>query len=227
MSNITTQAICLNRKKINTKSSYLTLFTRKMGIIEVYSYGSNNPKSPLNKGSQPFVYANYTISGKKSYKLSEVDVIDSFYNIREDYNKFLNASFLSKLISMIIVDGANSKAIYEMFVNSIFIIRKNNDFFTILNQFFEVMVAKHMGVLPYIDKNNIEKYLNIDGTITDKKGINAISIIPIYDILNLSIIDYLRKAKEDSRILEFIDEYLNYHLDIDVKSLRNKMNDFK
>ncbi len=227
MSNITTQAICLNRKKINTKSSYLTLFTRKMGIIEVYSYGSNNPKSPLNKGAQPFVYANYTISGKKSFKLSEVEVIDSFYNIREDYDKFLNASFLSKLVSMVIVDGANSKDIYEMFVNSIFIIRKNNDFFTILNQFFEVMVARYMGILPYIDQNNLKKYLNIDGTITSKKGINAISIMSIYDILNLSIIDYLRKAEADKKIIEFFDEYLNYHLDIDVKNLRNMMKNFK
>ncbi len=227
MSSLTTEAICLNRKKINTTSSYLTLFSRKMGIIEVYSYGSNNPKSPLNKGSQPFVYANYTISGKKSFKLSEVEVIDGFYNIREDYEKFLNASFLSKFVSMVIVEGANNKDIYEMFVNSIFIIRKNNKFFSILIQFFEVMIAKYMGVLPYIGDTDRNKFLLIDGKTTDKKEINSISVASIYDILNLNIIGYLKMGKVDNNIVDFFDDYLNYHLDIDVKGLRRKMENFK
>ncbi len=227
MSSITTEAICLNRKKINTTSCYLTLFTRKMGIIEVYSSGSNNPKSHLNKGSQPFVYANYTISGKRSFKLNEVEVIDSFYPIREDYQKYLNAAFLSKFVSLIIVDGSNNKNVYEMFVNSIYIIRKYNQAYKILNQFFEVMIAKFMGILPYISQKDVDKFLSIEGTIEAKKNIKCISVSSIYDILNLNMIDYLRNAKEDNRIIDFFDEYLAYHLDIDIKGLRRKMEDFK
>ncbi len=227
MSNITTEAICLNRKKINNTSSYLTLFTRKMGIIEVYSYGSNSPKSPLNKGAQPFVYANYTISGKKSFKLSEVDIIDSFYTIREDYNKYLDASFLSKFVSLVIVEGENNKNIYELFINAIYIIRKYRDVYDVLLQFFEVMIAKYIGVLPYIGEDNKDKYLTIKGEIIDAQQINSISISSIYDILNLNLISYLRSAKVDNHIIRFFDDYLQYHLDIDLKKLRKKMEEFK
>ncbi len=227
MSKITTEAICLNRKKINSTSSYLTLFTRKMGIIEVYSYGSNNPKSPLNKGSQPFVYANYTISGKRSFKLSEVDIIDSFYSIREDYTKYLDASFLSKFVSLVIVEGENNKNVYELFVNSIYIIRKYKDIYEVLLQFFEVMIAKYMGVLPYIGENNKHKYLTLKGEIVDVEQINSITLSSIYDILNLNLVSYLRCAKVDKNIIEFFDDYLGYHLDIDLKKIRKKMEDFK
>ncbi len=228
MSNVfTTEAICLNRKKIDSTSCYLTLFTRKMGVIEVYTYGANNPKSPLNKGAQPFVYGKYVLSGKKSFKLKEVDIIDNFYSLREDYNKFLDVSFLSKIVLSVMIEGSNNKNIYEMFVNSIYIIRKNDDLYNVLLNFFIVKICKYMGILPYVSENNRNMYLNIEGDILLKNNIDSISILKIYDILVLDIISYLKVSKEDVNILEFFERYIDFHLNININKIRKKIEEFK
>ena len=80
---IQTEAIVIRSTKYSDSDCILTLFTRKMGKLGVYSKNARLMKSPLMSGSQIFAYSNVTINTRDGkYRLSNADLISNFYKIQ-------------------------------------------------------------------------------------------------------------------------------------------------
>lgn len=67
----------------------LTLFTREQGRLDVASRGCRRQGSPLLAASQPFVYAQFVLyQSKDRLSVNTADVLESFYPLRDDYDRF-------------------------------------------------------------------------------------------------------------------------------------------
>lgn len=146
-----TEGVVLRRKKVNNMDSYLTLFTRELGRIEVYAKGANFPKNANNKGAQPFVYGLFTINGKKSFSLSSVEVTKNFYSIREDFNKMLRASYLARVLLEVLEERESQKALFELFINALSIIEKYPQLMEPTTLYFFGRFAHLMGIKPHVE----------------------------------------------------------------------------
>lgn len=142
------QAIVLRRNKFNTQDCYLTLFTRQLGRIEVFAGGANSPKSPLNKGASPFVFGNFSLSGRGKYRLQSVEVIDGFYHLREDMETFLAATLIARSLLAMSAEGEVNISLYELSVNTIAIFHKYPKLIPAATIYFFYRAARALGIEP-------------------------------------------------------------------------------
>ena len=76
----------------------LSLFTLERGRVDVCARGCRNPKSALLPAAQQFAYGEFELySGKGKTTLSQANVLESFYPIREDIERYAVASSVLQL----------------------------------------------------------------------------------------------------------------------------------
>ena len=88
MAYLSTQAIVLRHADYRESDRILSLLTPKRGRVDVLARGCRKPKSPLLAACQPFTLGEYTLyKGKGHETLTACLVEDSFYPLREDYDR--------------------------------------------------------------------------------------------------------------------------------------------
>lgn len=76
----------------------LSIFTIEQGRIEAKARGCRKPQSPLVNACQPFVFGQFEIfTGKEKATVNACDIKESFYPIREDYERFSIGSVMLRL----------------------------------------------------------------------------------------------------------------------------------
>lgn len=229
MSSFIAEAVVLNRKKINATDSYITLFTRNMGIIDVYCRNANNAKSPINKGAQPLVFGNFTLNKRGSKRLLDVEIIDDMFSLRYEYELLLDIAVVTKFIKKIIVKSFNSKLIYENFINMLYLVRKNKKYSKKLILYIFVISLKYLGILPSskcIKCNEKDTYLNIKGEVFCKKHLvegEYANAKELNDISKIDIITYMKREVNIDKYIEFIKKYYYYHMEIDIIEIEKEI----
>ena len=148
---ITTEGVVLARRNQLDNDVSLTILTKKFGKITAYAKGAQSPRSRLNKGIAPFTYGEYDISGTKDYKVSAVEVKESFYTLREHTDKLFLASYFNQLVDTNVDYGQNNKYLYEVFIKTLYFMTYSDVDMTILKNYFEIHLIKSLGLMPKID----------------------------------------------------------------------------
>lgn len=215
-SSLSTYAIVLDQRKITTTDSYVTLFTKSRGIIDVYARGANNPKNPLNKGIAPFVFGIYVLTGKNSMSMREVELIETFFDLRKDYELYQQFTFLSKLTRKIIPQNISQQTIFEQLVNCYYMMYRHTKFAQRCMTYYEYICVRELGFLP--DTTNYEGLrLQIDGSFApSKKGPLASELARVK---TMAIPTFL-KENVDIDSLAFWNAYIGYHFDVDMKNIK-------
>ncbi|WP_459128661.1 DNA repair protein RecO [Guggenheimella bovis] len=217
------EGIVLKREKISPLDSYLKIFTREMGLIDVFSKGGNHPKSVLNRLTQPFVYGHFQLNGKNEFSLSQGTVTESFYALRENLDALYKVSFFSKLLLEILPPRASQKRIYEALVNSVYVMNKFPSLYPSCKLYLYGAVLYDMGIYPLIEEGG--RYLTIEeGTISTEGEIElseeALKILK--ELKGSSFKTFVNTRFEEAPFNELTDtlsNYLSYHLDIPIDSI--------
>lgn len=144
-----TQAIVLKRHKLSDSDVILTLFTRKFGKVRAVAKGARNTRSKLASGSQPFVYGEFTISkGKNLDKITQVDIENSFYKIRENLDRLSYASYVLELADMVIHEGQSHNRLFNLILRTLKLITEVKSGYNIIRVAFELKLFHLTGVLP-------------------------------------------------------------------------------
>lgn len=95
MGTLTTQAIVLRTAEYRENDKMLTLLTPGYGRVDALSRGCRRPSSPLLSGSELFAFGEYVLfQGKGRSTLTACSLTDSFYALREDYDRLKYAAYL-------------------------------------------------------------------------------------------------------------------------------------
>lgn len=233
---IVTEGIVLKRVKVSDYDKILTLFTKKNGKISVAVKGSQNPKSKLASGSHPFVYGEFVISkGGRISSMRSVDVIDSFYKLREDLDKLSIASYFLELVNIVVVENIVNNTLFNLLLEFLGHLEKAEkvEEFQLLKVIFELKLLSSVGLRPEMyncvncGNENFEnpKFSIADGGVVCENCYNLYpnmfklgTVIPklmrflleykLDDILEIDIENVLTK-----KIDYILNQFLLYHLE--------------
>ncbi|MBN2261129.1 MAG: DNA repair protein RecO [Clostridiales bacterium] len=226
-----TEGIVLKKRKLNDSDVFLTLLTKKLGKVQVFVKGANNPKNSLNKGSHPFVYADFSIRGEKNYSLSNVETKDTFYNFRENLKTLSYASYFVDIVDHVINEDESNFELFQLLIESLMILNKTTGYEEKLKLYFEFKALKALGYAPLVNqcmicskKENFNKFSVTSGGVIckecSKKHPSAIDLHPMVIklmqfTLSSNISEYLKKDINSLLIDKmdiFINSYMEYYL---------------
>ena len=96
---ITTQAIVLHTADYRDNDRMLSLLTPEHGQLDALCRGCKKPQSPLMSAAQAFSYGEYVLyQAKGRMTVTSFELIDSFYALREDYEKLRYAACMLEVM---------------------------------------------------------------------------------------------------------------------------------
>ena len=217
------EGFILNEKPYGETSKIINLFTKEKGVIGIMCKGAKSMKSPLRSSSQSFTYGVFNLhfkDGKLSI-LKSVDIINPLKNIRSDLTKISYVTYLSEL-TLQVLKQANSKNIYDDFINIVLKIEDNLDP-VILTNILELKYLPLLGVGLNLDGcircGSQKDIVTIDASygglickncfqnelIVDKKVIQLLRMYYYVDIKSISTINVKDEYKKT--INKFISDY--------------------
>lgn len=114
-----TDALVLRTARTLNNDLFLTLFSRKVGKIEVVANGAKSSKSQLSSASKPFVFGHFVLNTKnKIMKVSSCEVIDSHFRIVDDLSTLAYGNYFLELCNLTTqtnsVDASHFQLIIEI-----------------------------------------------------------------------------------------------------------------
>jgi DNA repair protein RecO (recombination protein O) len=115
---IATDAVVIRRERLGEFHKSLTLLTSSLGLITATAFGAYKTRSSLRMGSEPLTHSRvrlYLDPVRRSYKVTELDVRESFEGVRGDIEKICAASLWAEVAQRSLGAGETSDALYALF----------------------------------------------------------------------------------------------------------------
>lgn len=151
MSIIKIKGIVLRQAYSSEADKIITILAKDKGKKTIAAKGARLPKSPFLAGTQPFCYCDFVIYDNKSIaNLNQVEVIETFYNIRQDLFKLSYASYFMELAENSIVEEDASNELLELTLKALQILNKTDDNPKLIAKIYELRLIKILGYMPEI-----------------------------------------------------------------------------
>ena len=120
MANITTQGIVLRYADYRENDRMLTLLTPFSGRADALARGCRRPGSPLMSSAELFSYGEYVLyQGKGRAGVQSFSLIDSFYPLREDYDRLRYASYMLQILEAQAIPGDRTDKLFQLLIRSL------------------------------------------------------------------------------------------------------------
>ena len=117
---ITTQAIVLHTADYRENDRMLSLLSPEHGQLDALCRGCKKPQSPLMSAAQPFAYGEYVLyQAKGRMTVTSFQLIDSFYPLREDYERLRYAACMLEILHVQAVPGEGSGKLFLLLARSL------------------------------------------------------------------------------------------------------------
>ena len=227
------EGIVVSETNYSETSKILNVITKEYGLIGIISKGCRNLKSPLRSVSSKLTYGKFIIYYKKDKLsiLSEVNVLNTFTNLKKDITKISYASYLLELTQQVYKQN-NSTDILTLLINTLEKIDEGFDPLIMMN-ILELKYLEYLGVMPVIDscaicgnKENIKTLSSYKGgyvckncysneKLVSEKTIKLIRMFYYVDISKISELKIGDKAKNEINM--FLDDYYDRYTGLYLK----------
>ena len=228
------EGIVLSEMNYKETSKIINIITKEHGLIGVIAKGCKSLKSPLRSVTSKLTYGNFIIYYKegKLSTLKEVNVINSFNNIKKDISSISYSAYILELSEGVIKQSINAK-IFDLLISSLLKIDEGFDPLVIMN-ILELKYLDYLGVMPVLDgcsmcgrQNGIVTLSSYRGgyvcdkcytneKIVSEKTIKLIRMFYYVDISKISKLDISSKSKNEINI--FLDDYYSRYTGLYLKS---------
>ncbi|RDY23957.1 DNA repair protein RecO [Romboutsia maritimum] len=248
---LNTQGIVLKSIRYKENDLILTLFTRKLGKIAVIAKGAKSNKSSLLSSSQLFAYSDYTLKKQGSmYRITQSDIIKSFYDLSYDLEAFSYATYITKLVEGSTLENQTNNRLFILLAQTLYLYTQENIDKKFVTRAFELKFLDYIGFKPIVTKciscqsknlNNSVFNVYEGGTLCSKCSSHFEHNFKI-DLTTIKLMEYIlsndilkcSKAKVSKYILYELENtlkrYLKVYIDnINFKSLNllKSMQDYK
>ena len=153
-------------KELNYKENdkILHALSRANGKIQLISKGSKKNNSPLINASQLFAYSRCSMTKSRDmYIITHAELIDSFYNIKNNMDAFYHGNYVLELISYIAQENEVDSRIFDMTVSVLSYFSSFQKDFDKLIAAYELKLASMLGYKPNL-KHCLSCGKNITGS---------------------------------------------------------------
>ncbi|MCR5181795.1 MAG: DNA repair protein RecO [Clostridia bacterium] len=243
-----TEGIILRQFKTVNGRTMLVMFSRKLGKISVATNMTGGGKNRSALSAKPFTYGKYELyKGRELYDLNSGRVIESYYGIGDDLDRFSAASYCLELTDRILMEEDPQPRLFGELTECLRAIENSRGNEKTLTIAYIVKALDHTGTMPELDHcASCGKDMTGlrpagfsvgDGGIIcgnccdDKVKTNEGSLIYTVNFDIINILKYFKnepfsrfeKIRLDDRLSEelmkILKSYMAYHLDVkDLKS---------
>jgi DNA repair protein RecO (recombination protein O) len=172
--NYKTNGIITKINEYSDNDLILNIYTYDFGLINVFAKGAKNTKSKKLSATNLFVLAEFELyRSKKWYKLNSIDVIESFYFIREDIAKLSYASYFGELINAVSAVDKPDRQSFKLLTEALTALKVYDQ--KLIKVAFEYKLLKNIGLEP-----QLFYCLNCDKAIAYDRNIFSVSDGGIY-----------------------------------------------
>ena len=149
MNLIKVKGIVIKETTYKENDKIITLLTDKLGKISCIARGAKKTNSPILANSQYLVYSEFVLyKSKKFYYINTGEVINTFYNLRIDFDK-LNLIFeLTRIINSVTDENQDTEKILQLFLNTIYVMEKQNKDINVVIAIFKIKLFVLLGFAP-------------------------------------------------------------------------------
>ncbi|MFV0504154.1 MAG: DNA repair protein RecO [Lachnospirales bacterium] len=237
MSVIDLRGIVIREVDVNESNKMLTLLVKDRGKYSVLAKGAKKTKSKIFTVSQMFAYSDITIFEKNNFNiLTQGDLIESFYSIREDFEKLCYSNYFLEIINKTILEDVEVNSILKLLLNALKKMCITSEpklvFVTFQVKFLQLIGHNPPATFcsscnkPYTQSNKV--YFGDQGLICP----DCISTTPRIHQVNHTFIYTLNYIYENENIFNFhipnsvinmlektLNDFIKINLDINLKSL--------
>ena len=117
---ICTDGIVTRYANYRESDRILSIFTIEHGRLEAKARGCRKPQSPLVNVCQPFVFGQFEIyTGKEKATINACEVKETFYPIREDYERFSIGSAMLRLCHDAAPENEPNEALFSLLYHAL------------------------------------------------------------------------------------------------------------
>ena len=114
-----TESVVLKTQRYGEADLIVTYLTLNKGIIKAFVKSPLKTKSRFGSSMEPLTHAKISLWGKEQSmpKITQSDIINSFYQLRENLHDFVNASKLVEILLSLTPEGIPNKRLFLFFLN--------------------------------------------------------------------------------------------------------------
>ncbi len=151
MAFLKTRGIVVKEVGTGEADKIITIFSRNRGRLTALAKGGKRPKSKLSAGSQLMCYGEYVLySGKELYSVNSCEVIEPFYEIRNDMVKLTYAVHFMDIVLEIIQENQPSPKLLQLLLNSLYMLAKTDKQPELVSRVFEMRALSTAGYAPHV-----------------------------------------------------------------------------
>ena len=106
MQTIKARGLVLREYETGESDKRLLLLCKEHGRMMIYARGARKPKSKFLAAAQLFTYADFVITvGRGFHALAQAEVIESFYDLRTDYDRLTAAHLLVEVCEKTLLEN--------------------------------------------------------------------------------------------------------------------------
>lgn len=146
------KGIVVRCANLGDNDKMLTLLTRERGVISVCARGVKSLKNKNAQSAMPLCYSDFVLNEKgEVFSLVSADIIESFYNLRENVEALSYGIYFSQLAAYTV--GKNNLADEEMklLLNTLYLLCKDMTRCDVLKCVFELKICEYAGIAPYME----------------------------------------------------------------------------
>ena len=149
---IKTEGIVLSELKFKDTSKILNIYTKDLGKIPVMAKGAYKANSKLMASTQVFSKNEYVLQkGKTFYYLNQGNILDPFYNMRENVERFIYGSYILELIEKSSPEEEENLTLFLFLEKSLSTLSSLEDNFLRFIVAFQVKFVSFIGYKPYLN----------------------------------------------------------------------------
>ena len=151
MKQIKVRGLVLREYEAGESDKRLIVFCKGEGRLAVYARGARKPSSKFMACAQLFTYGDFVLTqGQGFYSLSQGQIIENFFSLREDYDRLMAAHTVAEACEKALWDNLEGDELLLLALKSLSALAKEKDpkqvTVVFMLRFFQVM-----GLCPKMD----------------------------------------------------------------------------
>lgn len=229
------RGIVLKEMPKGETSKQIIVLAKEKGKIWITAKGARKQKSKLLAGTQLFCYGDFQVyESKKYYYVDQIDVIESFFDLRLDMNKLSQAMYIVDLVEKTAFMGMEQDNILQLLLKTLQILCKGKCSPVLASRVFEMKFLQIVGVMPNLTEKccicgrEAKQYFDaVSGGMVcseHKKGsrmlsigtINAMNFVFSHDIKNAFQFCVSKEVMKE--LYKVLEEYIAIHINMQLQT---------
>lgn len=153
MAIIKTQGIVLKYTNLGEADKLLTILTRSKGKIKAVAKGSRKPKSGLLASSEVFTFSEFVLyKGMNLYQVSQAEIRETFYNLRNDLLKLSYAVFFAELADTVSEEELASERLFLLLAKALYYLAEGEIPTGIVSLAYQLKLMDISGYRPNLNR---------------------------------------------------------------------------